>query len=170
MQQYSTDQAEKVAQEHFERLLRAGTWRKISGLISRRGDSMQPFAPVHKCLHSQREEALGYQTVALDAIVGSAGREQDFDRLFIPRHPGMKGRWVRVAAARQAHVELPPVLLYRVGDHYFVQDGNHRVSVARALGETTIRAVVIDIDLKREVRDSRCGCWKPEADEAQKRR
>jgi hypothetical protein len=39
----------------------------------------------------------------------------------------------------------PPIEVYKVGDVYFVRDGNHRVSVARANGLTTIEAYVTEI-------------------------
>jgi dienelactone hydrolase len=41
---------------------------------------------------------------------------------------------------------LPPIELYKVGDAYFVKDGNHRVSVARQFGATTIEAYVWEYD------------------------
>jgi hypothetical protein len=39
-------------------------------------------------------------------------------------------------------VPLPPITLTLVGDRYFVVDGHHRVSVARALGQAGIDAGV----------------------------
>ena len=39
-------------------------------------------------------------------------------------------------------VELPPVELYKLGNRYFVLDGNHRVSVARYQGVQWIEAEV----------------------------
>jgi hypothetical protein len=49
-------------------------------------------------------------------------------------------RWLRVAAARDQGKVLPPVVLVQVGDVYFVRDGHHRISVARALGQLDIEA------------------------------
>jgi hypothetical protein len=40
---------------------------------------------------------------------------------------------------------LPPVELYRIGEVYFVRDGHHRVSVARALGRREIDGDVIEV-------------------------
>jgi ParB-like chromosome segregation protein Spo0J len=40
---------------------------------------------------------------------------------------------------------LPPVELIQV-DGFFVQDGHHRISVAKALGEDYVDAEVIDLD------------------------
>jgi hypothetical protein len=51
-------------------------------------------------------------------------------------------RWLRVAAARDQGKVLPPVVLVQVGDVYFVRDGHHRISVARALGQLDIEAEV----------------------------
>jgi hypothetical protein len=41
--------------------------------------------------------------------------------------------------------ELPPVSLYKISDAYFVQDGNHRVSVARQQGVEMIDAEVVEL-------------------------
>ena len=42
-------------------------------------------------------------------------------------------------------VTLPPVDLIKIGDDYFVRDGNHRVSVARVRGQEYIDAFVTEI-------------------------
>jgi len=85
---------------------------------------------------------LGVQTVPLNEIVGSEGRENDFDAEFRPRQRHNMDRWLGVAAVRQLDKPLPPVDLIQVGSHYFVRDGHHRVSVARARGEWEIDALV----------------------------
>jgi len=54
----------------------------------------------------------------------------------------LRDRWVSVAMTRSQYIPLPPVNLVQVGDRYFVEDGHHRISVARALGESTIDAEV----------------------------
>ncbi len=80
--------------------------------------------------------------VPLDQILGSDGRCGDFDREFNPLHDHGRGRWLRIAAARRRGTALPPVDLVQVGNLYFVQDGHHRISVARALGQPDIEARV----------------------------
>ena len=80
--------------------------------------------------------------VSIAQIVGSEERCGDFDRDFYPLHDHNRGRWLRIAAARRRGTPLPPVDLVQVGDLYFVQDGHHRISVARALGQTDIEARV----------------------------
>jgi hypothetical protein len=54
----------------------------------------------------------------------------------------MTNMWLSVAVARQRGKSLPPVKLIQVGDVYYVQDGHHRISVARALGQRDIEAEV----------------------------
>jgi hypothetical protein len=46
-----------------------------------------------------------------------------------------------------------PVELYRCGDRYFVNDGHHRIAVARALGQREVWAEVTDV---RAARGCRC--------------
>ena len=40
---------------------------------------------------------------------------------------------------------MPPIELYKIDDVYFVRDGNHRVSVARQMGQKTIQAHVTEL-------------------------
>jgi hypothetical protein len=42
-------------------------------------------------------------------------------------------------------VDLPPIVLYKLGGRYFVLDGNHRVSVARYQGVQWIEAEVTQL-------------------------
>jgi hypothetical protein len=81
--------------------------------------------------------------VPIRQICGSENRCGDFDRNFHPLHDHNKGRWLRIAQARQQGKSLPPVELVQVGDGYYVRDGHHRISVARALGQKSIEARVI---------------------------
>lgn len=84
----------------------------------------------------------GLRQVALDQVRGSEGRADDFDADMMPIDARSKGRWLSVARARQEGVTLPPVELIQVRDVYFVRDGHHRISVAKALGEEYIAAEV----------------------------
>jgi hypothetical protein len=85
---------------------------------------------------------VGTRAVPIRQIRGSEGRCQDFDPCFRPLHTHNRGRWLSVAVARLRGVPMPPVELIQVGDLYFARDGHHRISVARALGQDEIDAVV----------------------------
>jgi hypothetical protein len=85
------------------------------------------------------------ETIPLDKIVGSVGRYKDFTRDFLPRNPEMAPRWARIEDALDSPEGLPPIEVYQIGDVYFVADGNHRVSVARANGFQDMEAYVTEI-------------------------
>lgn len=88
------------------------------------------------------QSAINSRTVPIRQIRGSQGRAGDFDCDFHPLQNRTRDRWVGIAVARQRGKALPPVSLVQVGDLYFVLDGHHRISVARALGQRDIEAHV----------------------------
>ena len=104
---------------------------------------------------SQRRD-LGLQEVRLVQIVGSSGRAQQFDLDFSPRRSSGNGRWLRIARARKAQAVLPPILLLKVGNKFLVEDGNHRISVARFRGESTILARVMELDTTQLREEKSC--------------
>jgi hypothetical protein len=99
---------------------------------------------VRQRVSPEGESYRGVQSVRLSQIVGSMDRFQDFNREFFPRQRFTAGRWQNVDRAYYQDVHLPPIQLYKVGDVYFVKDGNHRVSVARERGQEYIDAEVIE--------------------------
>jgi hypothetical protein len=108
-------------------------------------DHILPFEEVVAALGRVQERYAGEQVVPLDAIVGTVDRMQGFDRHFRPTTPQVRARWERIAAAMRRGEPMPPVDLYKVGEVYFVKDGHHRVSVARALGHHDIEARVTEV-------------------------
>jgi hypothetical protein len=87
---------------------------------------------------------LGLRDVKVSKIVGSVGRPDAFDRSFMPASATLAERWKRVDRAFHRGLDLPAIRLYKMGDSYFVEDGNHRVSVARYQGVETIEADVTE--------------------------
>jgi hypothetical protein len=84
----------------------------------------------------------GVKTVRVDQIAGSLNRYHEFDRVFLPASDKLAERWQSVNRAFYQEISLPPVVLYKVGQVYFVVDGHHRVSVAREQGQLYIEAEV----------------------------
>jgi hypothetical protein len=115
---------------------------EILGILGRRSPDLLPFEEVRSRLRLRNRAYRGLQDVPLDKIVGSLGRYEDFTRTFLPRRSTDRERWAKVDQLTRWGGGLPPVELYKVGDVYFVKDGNHRVSVARAAGAPTIQAHV----------------------------
>ena len=87
---------------------------------------------------------LGRRVVRMDKIVGSVGRSGQFDSGFMPVKRSLEGRWKNVDRAFHGGIELQPVVLNKIGDYYYVLDGNHRVSVARYHGVEMIDAEVTE--------------------------
>jgi len=150
------------AQHDFVRVRRRATIaRLMARLRGEPGDVgvVLPYEEVIDALGFVGERAVGVKVVPLDAIVGSVDRGRDYDRRFRPTSGRTRGRWEQIAAAARRGESFPPVDLLRVGDLYFVRDGHHRVSVARALGRTDIDAYVtevrtrLDADLAMQVSD-----------------
>lgn len=84
----------------------------------------------------------GVKTIRVDQITGSLNRYHEFDRAFLPKDDQLANRWQKVDRAFYQDIYLPPVVLYKVGEVYFVVDGHHRVSVAREQGQEFIEAEV----------------------------
>ncbi len=85
---------------------------------------------------------VGIKPVEIQKIRGTMGRAKDFSTGFAPLRENLRDRWVGVALARYQGVQMPAVEVIQVGDAYFVVDGHHRISVARAFGEEAIDAKV----------------------------
>jgi hypothetical protein len=135
------------AQHASARLVRE---RRLDGL-RRRLKRRPPEEGELPCLADAIEtgaqrRALGVQPIAIDSIVGTTqpDKAKAFDRCFRPP-AWSQGRWQMLWIARCRGTPLAPISVYRVGDEHFVRDGHHRVSVARALGETTIDADVVEL-------------------------
>lgn len=91
--------------------------------------------------------AMGSSTaeVPLSAVVGSAGRRDDFDADFTLVNSALEARQQQVAEAFRRGTFPPPLELVRLGELYFVRDGHHRVSVARSLGWDSLPARVMRV-------------------------
>jgi hypothetical protein len=104
------------------------------------------FNDVVDALGRRGEHDRGLQLIPLDQIVGSVDKVRDFDRRFRPTSDRSRQRWERLAEKSRMGEYLPPIDVYQLGNLYFVRDGHHRVSVARAQGATHIEAHVVQID------------------------
>jgi hypothetical protein len=136
---------ESVARERYIRNVRKAQMQDLLGLITGTNTNLVNFNEVAKRLKIRQELRRRLEMVPVKKIVGSMGRYHDFTREFLPRPAVNSTRWARLDAALNALEPIPPVELYRIGDIYFVQDGNHRVSVARANNIDLIEAYVTEL-------------------------
>lgn len=136
------------AEDDFQRLRRRQVLHRLGQRLRREPDDVGvvlPYEEVVAALGVVSEHHVGHQVIALDAIVGSVDRMRDFDRKFRPTSNRARDRWERMATAQRRGESMPPISVYRVGELYFVRDGHHRVSVARAMGWKTIEADVTEV-------------------------
>lgn len=131
------------ARKLYQRARMAGRKRKLWSLLTRRPRRLLDLREVERACHIRGRCYAGTQPVNLAGIRGSAGRCRDYDDEFHPLLGEHSSRWLSIACAQRMQVPLPPVKLIRVGDVYFVEDGHHRISVARALGQQEIDAEVV---------------------------
>jgi hypothetical protein len=115
-------------------------WARLRG----ERDHLLVFDEARKAHRSHNRLCLGRRAVEVSKIGGSVCRHEDFDRAFMPVKESLKSKWKRVNRAFHRWQELPPVRLYKIGSCYFVEDGHHRVSVARYQGVEWIDAEVIE--------------------------
>jgi hypothetical protein len=136
------------AQHDFLRVRRHATMAKVAARLRGEPDDVRqilPFEEVIEALGFVSERQIGVRVVPLDAIVGTVDRAREFDRSFRPTSGRVRSRWESIAAAMRRGESMPPVDLLRIGEIYFVRDGHHRVSVARALGRADIDAFVTEV-------------------------
>jgi hypothetical protein len=126
------------------------TWKaflnQIKSWLTGRSNELLPFDEVRARVPVAGQHYRGLAEVPLTLIAGSVGRYRDFDRAFLPRQKSTRYRWLNVDKAYHEDIRLPPIELYKIGDVYFVKDGNHRVSVAREQNQGYIDAYVTEIE------------------------
>lgn len=133
------DRNKRLAHSDFKRIMRRAL-KKMGGKPA----YLLALAEVLRLVGVRGQLYRGIRAVPVESIVGSVDRAQDFDADFNPVQNRTRARWERINAATRSDETLPPVNLYKVGEFYFVSDGNHRVSVAKALGISYIDAEVIE--------------------------
>jgi len=132
----------EIETQEWKQARQAAFAQDILTAFTQRPADLLPFEEVRKRLGLRHVRYLGLQDVPLDHIVGSVGRYRDFTRAFFPRQDDLGERWRRIDRLVSTGGGLPPIELYKVGQVYFVRDGNHRVSVARQHNTPTIQAYV----------------------------
>jgi hypothetical protein len=125
----------------FNLALARGRFGQLCAKILRKQTHLQtlPSQPV-----SQRRPTSRVVAVPIRQIKGSLGRSTDFDANFNPLQERSRSRWISIATAIQRNIPLPPIELVQVGEAYYVQDGHHRISVAKAIGQDMIDARIVN--------------------------
>jgi nucleotide-binding universal stress UspA family protein len=137
----------RTAKNDFKDARRRAAMERLQASIRGTPFELLPFEEVRQDLRGGDTSELGLHDIPLDAIVGSVGRYKDYTRGFFPKSDTDEERWSRV----KAHTEyggMEPITVYKIGNAYFVNDGNHRVSVARQQGFDSIQAYVTEVQTR----------------------
>lgn len=132
------------AREDFRHARRKAAIQQVIDRLRRQPDQLLPFDEISQSLKAEASKNKELQEIPLEAIVGSVSRYEDYTRNFLPKYDSDEERWVRV----KEHIDragLNPISVYKLGEVYFVSDGNHRVSIARQMGSKTILANVTEV-------------------------
>ena len=132
-----------TAFDQFKESRMRGTFFRIIMRFLHRRSHLYDLNMIKSSLHVHGSSYAGIKVVRISSIIGSEGRISDFDSGFHPMSEAARERWVNIAMIHIAHLPLPPIQLIEIGDSYFIRDGHHRVSVARAFGQTAMDAEVI---------------------------
>lgn len=134
----------------FRQARRQAAMQEILSRFTGKSTALLPFGEAYRRLRATGMVDRGLKDIPIDAIVGSVNRYTDFNRTFLPLLDSDAERWAKVKSLTTApeSAGLPPIQVYQIGDAYFVSDGNHRVSVARQEGATTIDAYVVEVQTR----------------------
>ena len=138
------------ALEDFRKARSKAELQQLWALVTGRTVGLLPYDEITKRLHATGFSSKGLMEIPVEAIVGSVNRYQDFNHNFLPLHDADRQRWATVKAMMTSpgSAGLPPIRAYKLGDAYFVLDGNHRVSIAKEMGLETVEAYVTEIKPK----------------------
>jgi hypothetical protein len=109
-----------------------------------------PFDEVNRRLALSGRSYLGLREIPIERIVGSIDRSADFRRDFRPRRRLSRSRLASLRTAFPDGV-MPTISVFEVGGAYFVEDGHHRVALAREQGAEFIDAEVTRLETTYEV-------------------
>ena len=139
------------AQAAYRKFLKSS--RGMLGLNFKKQDNLKSFSEIQKEENAYNSVNLGIKEIPLDKIVGSVEKYSYFDKNFVPKNDIVKQRWINIYVGYMMDSMLPPVILYKIKDDYYVYDGNHRVSVAKFLNFASIEAEVEEFLPTKDTKD-----------------
>ncbi|MCK4489661.1 MAG: ParB N-terminal domain-containing protein, partial [Anaerolineales bacterium] len=136
------------ALDDYNKARRSAAFQELLARLTGNPEDVKLFSyeEVRQQMSAIEKSAERLAEIPLDAIVGSVGRYHDFTRKFLPKASISQDRWARVMATTKGLSGLPPIDVYKIGEVYFVRDGNHRVSVAKQMGNTSIQAYITEVE------------------------
>ena len=120
-------------------------FKRLFSESQQESDQLQSFGERQEQERAYDPVDRGTSMVPIERIVGSVGRYRDFDSQFTPKNVSGDERLQGIIARMKEGKSLPPISLYQIKDDYFILDGHHRVTAAKRLGHTHIRACILEL-------------------------
>jgi hypothetical protein len=129
----------------FDKAMRKRARRKLATRLKDEDtQELLPLPEVTRRLRQFEQHHVGILPIPIRRIVGTVDRSRDFDREFLPRSPQIEDRWKRVERAFPDGT-FPPIVVYEVDGSYFLEDGHHRVAIAKQRGAEFIDAEITQL-------------------------
>jgi hypothetical protein len=134
----------------FERARRREAYRRFGRAVTggKQSATLKDLDEVRERLRLFDQTYQGLMPIEVANIVGTAGRNMEFDKNFLPRRQGVQERWRRLELA-YPDSGFPPIVVYKLNDMYFVVDGHHRVAIAKQKKVDFIDAEVTELHPRR---------------------
>jgi len=126
------------------RALRDLFWAKLT----RRNTKLAVF-PEQERRNNPNRRLLGTKDIPVEEIIGTFNSHSDFDYQFRPLSKHLCNRWVNTFINLERD-SWSSILVHKIGENYYVEDGHHRVSVARSMGMAFIEAKVWEYSVRPE--------------------
>ncbi|MEZ4669418.1 MAG: hypothetical protein R3E39_16045 [Anaerolineae bacterium] len=147
---YSSMMLNQLVQSDYEKVRRQAIVRRVLSFVLRRPNQLISLNALLEHCDVVNQHSLGVQSVPIKQIIGTHSRGKEFDSVFLPNQTHTASRWTSVMKASYRGISLPPIVLVKVNEYYFVVDGHHRISVGRAVGQTYIDAEVTEMELREK--------------------
>ena len=128
----------------FEQAYQIGRLRAYFLGFKRKNQFLLPLDDVLRVAPPLEKRYIGMQDIPVKRVIGveDRSRSEDFSAGFYPVRANMRERWNTVQKLLLGDNLPEAIQVIECGGYYFVRDGNHRVSVARANGIEFLTAEV----------------------------
>ena len=133
-------------EENFEKAKNRARIQVLLSKLKWENSDLLSLYEVTDLIKPRSQSYVGIKSIPVKNIIGSEGRARDFSKAFYPKKELLKERWKSIDKAHLQFVDLPAISVYKLGQWYFVRDGNHRVSVAKSQGAEFIDAEIVELD------------------------
>ncbi len=135
----------------YPKARRKELFRRVGRLLTRRPQGhLLNLEEVQSQLKSFEQSYVGVRSIPIDQIVGSVARSSDFDDDFLPVSDRLETRWQSLEN-RFPDGGFPPIVVFKVGDAFFVADGHHRVAIAKQRKMDYLDAEITEIHTPYEI-------------------